>query len=176
MVLTSGTILTFKFTCPGQGIVAGKELGDRGRAELARASGGHISLDACPRSFVPRKRVIPSLPQETHQNFHGLQGSTDSSLANLNPEGAPTSCRVVAMEFAKAASARRLLRWPSPLTRPRSWVGHSCRGSFAVASRRFSSKPPPADKPYYVTTPIFYVNAGMCWMEMDVRLAQHRIC
>ena len=29
---------------------------------------------------------------------------------------------------------------------------------------------------FYITTPIFYVNAGMCWMEMDVLLAQHRIC
>jgi methionyl-tRNA synthetase len=73
----------------------------------------------------------------------------------------------MAMEFVKAAPARRLLRWQSALTRPRGWVCHSCRGNFAVASRRFSSQAPStSDKPYYVTTPIFYVNAGMCWMHL----------
>ncbi|KAL2128898.1 hypothetical protein VTI74DRAFT_8493 [Chaetomium olivicolor] len=67
----------------------------------------------------------------------------------------------MAMEFARAASARRLARWQLALTRPRSWVCHSCRSSFAVVSRLSSSQSPaPADKPYYVTTPIFYVNAA----------------
>ncbi|KAJ4302192.1 methionyl-tRNA synthetase [Collariella sp. IMI 366227] len=65
------------------------------------------------------------------------------------------------MEFARAASARHLVKWKSTLARPRGWVCHSCRPNFTVASRRFSSQPPPpADKPYYVTTPIFYVNAA----------------
>ncbi|KAK3296978.1 tRNA synthetases class I (M)-domain-containing protein [Chaetomium fimeti] len=84
----------------------------------------------------------------------------------------------MAMKFARAASARGLLRWQSPLARPRSWVCHSCRSNVAaVMSRRFSSEPPQPlqqlqpsptlaspfsldDKPYYVTTPIFYVNAA----------------
>ncbi|SPQ21147.1 e53744fe-579b-40b6-b3c5-155506e05da4 [Thermothielavioides terrestris] len=69
----------------------------------------------------------------------------------------------MAMEFARAASARRLLRWQSALARPRSWVCGSCRSSLAVATRRFSSEPTPgaaSKKPFYVTTPIFYVNAA----------------
>ncbi|KAL2263598.1 hypothetical protein VTK26DRAFT_6065 [Humicola hyalothermophila] len=67
------------------------------------------------------------------------------------------------MEVARAASARRLLRWRSTLTQPKSWVCSSCKTSrFAVPSRRYSSQlsPSTADKPYYVTTPIFYVNAA----------------
>ncbi|KAK3906563.1 tRNA synthetases class I (M)-domain-containing protein [Staphylotrichum tortipilum] len=76
------------------------------------------------------------------------------------------------MELARAVSARRLLRWQSAWARPRGWVCSACssRGSFpAAASRRYSSDqastasatPPPAPgKPYYVTTPIFYVNAA----------------
>ncbi|KAK4238700.1 hypothetical protein C8A03DRAFT_43561 [Achaetomium macrosporum] len=67
----------------------------------------------------------------------------------------------MAMEYAKAASARRLLRWQSALTRSRSWVCSSCRSNLAVASQRFSSGLSPATgKPYYITTPIFYVNAA----------------
>ncbi len=83
--------------------------------------------------------------------------------------------RYTAMELARAVSARRLLRRQSAWTRPKGWVCSACssRGSFpALASRRFSSDlaptgaapttPSPASgKPYYVTTPIFYVNAGM---------------
>ncbi|KAL2025059.1 hypothetical protein VTK56DRAFT_61 [Thermocarpiscus australiensis] len=67
------------------------------------------------------------------------------------------------MELAKAASARRMLRWQSTLTRPRSLVCSSCRSHIAakVAARRFASQlSSPPDKPYYVTTPIFYVNAA----------------
>jgi hypothetical protein len=113
----------------------------------------------------------------THQNFQ--QSNLDRSSSESNGRHFNGGCWSVAMEFAKAASARRLLRWQSTLTRPRSWVCSSCRSNSAVASRRFSSESPslpapPADKPYYVTTPIFYVNAGMC--RMDPFQEQHLEC
>jgi hypothetical protein len=80
------------------------------------------------------------------------------------------------MEFVKAASARRLLRWRSTLTRPKTtattWMCSSCRarnvaGAILSGPRHYSSQlsvssTVPSDKPFYVTTPIFYVNAGMC--------------
>ncbi|KAL2196296.1 tRNA synthetases class I (M)-domain-containing protein [Corynascus similis CBS 632.67] len=73
----------------------------------------------------------------------------------------------MATVFARAASAHRLLRLQPSLTRSSSWIGRSCQSSSAVhAFRRFSTEPSPPpqpltnDKPYYVTTPIFYVNAA----------------
>ncbi|KAK4114501.1 hypothetical protein N656DRAFT_727150 [Canariomyces notabilis] len=66
------------------------------------------------------------------------------------------------INFARAASARRLLRWQPPLNRPRSWVCSACRvNRLGVASQRFASQSSlPSEKPFYVTTPIFYVNAA----------------
>ncbi|KAK4192996.1 putative methionine--tRNA ligase [Podospora australis] len=66
------------------------------------------------------------------------------------------------MEVLKAASIRRLPRWQSSLVRTKGWWAcHPSRGQYALASRRFTSQPSsPPDKPYYVTTPIFYVNAA----------------
>ncbi|KAL2168606.1 hypothetical protein VTG60DRAFT_7092 [Thermothelomyces hinnuleus] len=68
----------------------------------------------------------------------------------------------MAIEIARAACARRLLRWQPALTRLNSWTSHSRQSNLAVSSRRFSTEahPAAADKPYYVTTPIFYVNAA----------------
>ncbi|KAK3944198.1 methionyl-tRNA synthetase [Diplogelasinospora grovesii] len=71
------------------------------------------------------------------------------------------------MELLRPAAARRLgLRWRSAASLPgRSWICPSCRGqsrAAVVAPRRFTSTTttPPSTKPYYVTTPIFYVNAS----------------
>lgn len=102
---------------------------------------------------------------------------SDSLIKNCNQEHRSTtdfqiqqkapSRRIGAMEFLKAAPIRRLPRWQSALSRSKGWTCSSCRGHYAVASRRFATQPsPPATtttpgKPYYVTTPIFYVNAGM---------------
>ncbi|KAL2268618.1 hypothetical protein VTJ83DRAFT_3464 [Remersonia thermophila] len=75
----------------------------------------------------------------------------------------------MATRFAKAASPRHLLQWQLAWARPKSWVCRSCRSTVPlVPSRGFSSEPPPLStssststaKPYYVTTPIFYVNAA----------------
>jgi len=63
------------------------------------------------------------------------------------------------MEAARASAARRALRWHSALIQPRNWVCRSCHSQF-TAVRRFAIAPTPTEKPYYVTTPIFYVNAG----------------
>ena len=38
-----------------------------------------------------------------------------------------------------------------------SWICRSCR---VRAQRYHSAQPPRPEKPYFVTTPIFYVNAG----------------
>ncbi|KAK4164902.1 tRNA synthetases class I (M)-domain-containing protein [Cladorrhinum sp. PSN259] len=71
------------------------------------------------------------------------------------------------MELLKAASARRLPRLQPALIQPRSWVCNSCRiRPTAVAPRVLAIQRRPATsastpgKPYYVTTPIFYVNAA----------------
>ncbi|KAK0720061.1 tRNA synthetases class I (M)-domain-containing protein [Lasiosphaeris hirsuta] len=62
------------------------------------------------------------------------------------------------MELLRGSSARRLVRWSLAPTWSRNWICPSCR-SQSVASRRFQSTTP-SPKPYYVTTPIFYVNAA----------------
>ncbi|KAB5531197.1 tRNA synthetases class I (M)-domain-containing protein [Coniochaeta sp. 2T2.1] len=70
------------------------------------------------------------------------------------------------MEVLAAATARRLSRIrPRSLVAPRTgWVCAGCSVRRDVASRRWqtSSSAPPSQpsKPYYITTPIFYVNAA----------------
>ncbi|KAK0739249.1 tRNA synthetases class I (M)-domain-containing protein [Apiosordaria backusii] len=71
------------------------------------------------------------------------------------------------MEFLKAASLRRLptSRWQlsSAISRS-SWVCSSCLAAsprqFTTSLPRLSAAAPTPQKPYYVTTPIFYVNAA----------------
>ncbi|KAK3995641.1 putative methionine--tRNA ligase [Cladorrhinum sp. PSN332] len=71
------------------------------------------------------------------------------------------------MELLRAASARRLPRLQSELIRPGSWVCNSCRSRPSALAprallpiRRLATSASNPDKPYYVTTPIFYVNAA----------------
>ncbi|KAK0752035.1 putative METHIONYL-TRNA SYNTHETASE, mitochondrial [Schizothecium vesticola] len=65
------------------------------------------------------------------------------------------------MEVIRASAARRALKWPSTLASSRNWVCRSCR-SHVPTLRRFATTPLQctSSKPYYVTTPIFYVNAA----------------
>ncbi|KAK0651850.1 tRNA synthetases class I (M)-domain-containing protein [Cercophora newfieldiana] len=63
------------------------------------------------------------------------------------------------MEVIRASAARRALRWQSASTLSRNWVCRSCR-SQPVASLQFARSRTTSAKPYYVTTPIFYVNAA----------------
>ncbi|KAF6819114.1 methionyl-tRNA synthetase [Colletotrichum sojae] len=60
-----------------------------------------------------------------------------------------------------AASALRSRRFvpASPALRP-SWVCPSCSSYGQASRRRFMSSESRPEKPYYVTTPIFYVNAS----------------
>ncbi|KAK0636350.1 putative METHIONYL-TRNA SYNTHETASE, mitochondrial [Bombardia bombarda] len=82
------------------------------------------------------------------------------------------------MEVLRAASARHGLRRHVAALQPRNWVCRSCQSqsrsrsqSSLISKRQFasssprlqalSSTPEPSPvKPYYVTTPIFYVNAA----------------
>ncbi|KAK4229834.1 tRNA synthetases class I (M)-domain-containing protein [Podospora fimiseda] len=64
------------------------------------------------------------------------------------------------MELLRAASARRLPRLQSALIRQGSWVCNSCRSRSILPVRRLATYTSNPDKPYYVTTPIFYVNAA----------------
>lgn len=63
---------------------------------------------------------------------------------------------------AVPAALRVRLKTVRPsLFRP-NWICAGCRSS-AVSRRRYlTTAPSNTTKPYYVTTPIFYVNAGMC--------------
>ncbi|KAK3377768.1 tRNA synthetases class I (M)-domain-containing protein [Podospora didyma] len=67
------------------------------------------------------------------------------------------------MEALKVSSARGALRWHLPASRawPRRSACRSCVRQI-VASRGFATATTesPSSKPYYVTTPIFYVNAA----------------
>ncbi|KAK4217115.1 putative methionine--tRNA ligase [Rhypophila decipiens] len=67
------------------------------------------------------------------------------------------------MELLKASTARRALKWRSTIIRPRNWVCQSClhsRSRFESSRRTFATETAPPKKPFYVTTPIFYVNAS----------------
>ncbi|KAK4453225.1 putative methionine--tRNA ligase [Podospora aff. communis PSN243] len=63
------------------------------------------------------------------------------------------------MEAIRISAARRALGGQFVLSLSRSWVCRSCRG-LPVAFRQFSRSQTTSSKPYYVTTPIFYVNAA----------------
>ncbi|KAL5349977.1 methionyl-tRNA synthetase [Pseudogymnoascus australis] len=58
-----------------------------------------------------------------------------------------------------ASSLRRSVRPRAKVLWTSDWVCKSCRTSIAVRPR-FSSTKTPVEKPYYITTPIFYVNAA----------------
>ena len=47
----------------------------------------------------------------------------------------------------------------SRLPHPNPWICASCKFR-AVRSRTYSTEQSTSEKPYYITTPIFYVNAG----------------
>ena len=47
----------------------------------------------------------------------------------------------------------------SRLSRPNPWICTSCKFR-AVIARTYSTELSTSEKPYYITTPIFYVNAG----------------
>ncbi|KAK0727225.1 putative METHIONYL-TRNA SYNTHETASE, mitochondrial [Lasiosphaeria miniovina] len=81
------------------------------------------------------------------------------------------------MEALRTAPARRILRWRSATAWSRGWVCRSCSSqsprsssrSFTTARATSNStstsistptSPSPSAKPYYVTTPIYYVNAA----------------
>ncbi|KAM7208724.1 methionyl-tRNA synthetase [Naviculisporaceae sp. PSN 640] len=89
------------------------------------------------------------------------------------------------MDILRASAARCVLKWHSTVTRPRNWVCQSCLHSSRSSSRFESStyrrtftagtilrsttttatatatkSSTEKQKPYYVTTPIFYVNAS----------------
>ncbi|KAH8887432.1 tRNA synthetase class I [Thozetella sp. PMI_491] len=58
------------------------------------------------------------------------------------------------------SSARRLLRLQSSVSWRRNWVCPTCLPQYVSGRRRESTAATPGAKPYYVTTPIFYVNAA----------------
>lgn len=49
-----------------------------------------------------------------------------------------------------------------------AWICPSCRPNGPL-SRRWNSSAQPKEKPFYVTTPIFYVNAGMQAVQVAQR-------
>lgn len=50
----------------------------------------------------------------------------------------------------------------------RGWVCHECRARTKVRWQHSTSLPPQAKKPYYVTSPIFYVNAGILYSMTNI--------
>lgn len=67
------------------------------------------------------------------------------------------------------SSLRRSVRPRAKVLWTSDWVCKSCRTNLAVRPR-YSSTKTPLEKPYYITTPIFYVNAGMHHTETSGRI------
>lgn len=62
--------------------------------------------------------------------------------------------------MATRTSLRSLSRATQLLGPRRPWTCSSCTHGWAIPRRGVATTPQKSKKPYYVTTPIFYVNAG----------------
>ncbi|KAK1760848.1 methionyl-tRNA synthetase [Echria macrotheca] len=64
------------------------------------------------------------------------------------------------MELLRVSAARGASRWQRLAVRPSNGTCRRCIRSQVAARRQFATTRPALEKPYYVTTPIFYVNAA----------------
>lgn len=92
-----------------------------------------------------------------------------SDIRNSGPHGpsAPfASFNAAARKLSRPCRAMRSRIFragaqASPISKPSPWICSSCRARSAPRRTAATSAKSEQEKPYYLTTPIFYVNAGM---------------